>query len=167
MPRELRDLIYSHLLGENIHLEARESTEREQSLHKKIPVLNDLLACHYTQASYVGTQCHSELIARFYETATLRIIDVILIDGYHVLRDKEPFGVPVMFGERIRDVTFVIQDPQSWDGSNHHIVFGLTAMEQLADRGCKINVRLEQEANITLARVRDSALHTVSAFEMR
>jgi len=155
MPRELRDIIYTHLLGKDIHLVAgaKALTESQLPLRKKLPVLDHLLCQHYMQASYMGPELHNELVARFCETATLRFVDVKASGVRHILRGSDPFGSGTMISQRLRSFTFVVQDPRRWNDFKNHVAIGLEALAEFASSGCKVIVEVEQEANITLARI--------------
>jgi hypothetical protein len=154
MPREIRDLIYTEILSASVYLEAVNlASERELALHEQIPALSILLGQHWTQTSYVGAQFHLELITRFYKMSNLHIIDPDPVRGTHLLRQKEPFGGLVMFGQYIRNITFIVRQPESWDSSTNSVLEGLTALEQLAEKMCSVVVRLESKADTLSASV--------------
>lgn len=153
MPRELCDLIYSYLLGENIHLEASKATEEELGLHKMIPALDSLLGQHFTQIVFVGDQFHQALVTQFYETAVLRIVDFRSMRGHQILHGNDPFGSEIMFASRLRNVVFIIRNPLRWDISKVYVSMGLEALANFAGRGCKVTVQVEEETNITLTRI--------------
>jgi hypothetical protein len=66
--RELRDMIYTFLLSQDMHTETIAPTLGEKSaLRKSSPVVASVLDRHYMQMDYVGAQCHFEIIEMFYE----------------------------------------------------------------------------------------------------
>ncbi|KAF2026672.1 hypothetical protein EK21DRAFT_115622 [Setomelanomma holmii] len=102
MPREIRNIIYAFLLDEHNDLEKkRPGMYTDRGLHQMVPKLGVLQHQHFVQAEYVGEQFHGEVLARFYEVATLRVIDPGWVsDGQkNIFLFKDPLGGEALFGQ--------------------------------------------------------------------
>jgi hypothetical protein len=102
LPRELRDIIYAYLLDGCSDLEKkRPALITQQGLPSVVPKIGTLLKQHFLQTCYVGEQFRLELVARFYQVATLRIVDPGRTPNGQpsILHYQDPFGSEALFGQ--------------------------------------------------------------------
>ncbi|KAH7087830.1 hypothetical protein FB567DRAFT_355229 [Paraphoma chrysanthemicola] len=151
LPRELRDIIHAYLVDEHSDLEKkRPALITQKGLHNVVPHIGALLSKHFVQSSYVGELFLDELISRFWETATLRIVDPGRTpDGQpSVFRYPDPFGGEALFGQRLRNVVFVLTFVDVDDLKNSSILDGLESLAAVAKNGCQVTLNIDQPESV-------------------
>jgi hypothetical protein len=96
------------------------------------------------QSAYVGAQFHNEVIAAFYEKATLRIVGKGAKQSSLLLHVQEPFGTGSLFGQRVRRAEVVLDATYISEDLNKDVVEVLTRLEAVAEGLCAVTIEMSR-----------------------